>query len=187
MVLIAGLCLGVLWMGYALGKRGGLEQGQAWELKSLAEENAHLRIFNAREVRRLKLRKGYKIEAPLDCLALAHHVEGVAPSVIAAVWKQESGPPDIETGVLGKSDFISKNFEMRYWPALEAARTLNHWAWAWFTTTAEGRLALARMLTYTAPHYVALGIKDHAAWVRNVLAYERQARETLGNPSKEGL
>lgn len=132
-------------------------------------ENQRLRLFNAREVRRFK-HPGANVD--WSAVSKAAHVLGTAPQVIAAVWVHENGPPDIETGVLGKTDYFAKHSPMDEWPALEAARTLNIYAWKWLTETPEGRVALKRVLKRAAKPYTGDTKADD--WARNVYALQAE-------------
>ncbi len=128
---------------------------------SLASENQRLRLFNAREVRRFK-----KPAAVPRYAEGAEHILGTPFKVTEAVWKAENGPPDIETGVLGKTDYFSKNSPMDDWPALETARTMNIYAWSWMMNTPEGKKAYKQVLKYAAKSYT--GNTSPETWEKNV-------------------
>ena len=148
--------------------------GMKWtETKSLEAENVRLRLFNAREVRRYSHPQGKVNER---AVALATHLQGIPSSVVGAVYMTENGPPDIETGVLGKTEAIAKHFPFDTWPALEAGRTLNHYAWSWLLNTPEGRVALSKVLAYTAKPYTNESAKDQKQWVKSMLYYEKQIK-----------
>lgn len=138
-------------------------QGAEYEIiRDLAAENQRLRLFNAREVRRYQ-----KPAAVPRGTQNAEQILGTPAKLIAAVWRQENGPPDIETGVLGKTAYFSKNSPIEDWPALETARTLNIYAWDWMQNTPEGRKAMEKVIRYAAKSYTGNVMPD--AWHKNVL------------------
>lgn len=143
-------------------------------VETLAAENENLRMFNSRRQRRL-------IKPPAtprdQSIAKAEHIFGTPYPVIKAVWRQENGPPDIETGSIGKTDYIAMTFPVSDWAAAECARTLNRMAWEWFLTTPEGRDALGHMLLKSAGPYTAMDKERQKDWARNVKGFilEEQA------------
>lgn len=152
-----------VWAFFALG-----------EADALRDENERLRLFNARRERRLH--KPMAIPR-WDSINKASHVLGTDPFIIASVWRQENGPPDIETGSIGKTDFFAQNLPMYDWPAFEAGRTLNRLAWEWLTQTPEGRAALKPMLVYASKPYTALGVGSQKTWAKNVLSFQAKYRK----------
>lgn len=148
--------------------------GDMATVEQLSAENANLRMFNARRQRRLVKPPATPRE---QSIAMAEHIFGTPYPVIAAIWRQENGPPDIETGSIGKTDYIALTFPVRDWAAAECARTMNRMAWEWFLTTADGREALGKMLTKSAGPYTALDMKAQKDWAKNVKAFilEEQA------------
>lgn len=134
--------------------------------EALSAENERLRLFHAREVRR---QKKPPAEPRWAAIAKASHITGADADVIAAIWRHENGPPDIETGVLGRTDYFAKNFPIAEWPALETGRTINVWAWRWFTETPEGKAALKKMLVYASAPYTAK--TNEKEWAKNVYAF----------------
>lgn len=146
-------------------------------IETLSAENERLRLFNAREVRRYK-NPGAKVR--WKAVDKATHIVGTPGSLVGAVWMQENGPPDIETGVLGKTDEFSRNHPIEDWPALETARTLNVWAWDWLLNTHEGRKALKPLLAHVAKPYTAMDEKEQRVWVARVMKFQTEF-------SKEGL
>jgi hypothetical protein len=135
------------------------------QVEKLSAENERLRIFNARRQRRL-------VKPPatprLESIEKASHILGTPPQVIEAVWMQENGPPDIETGSIGKTDYFAENFPMADWAALEAARTMNRMAFEWFLKTPEGKRAYPKFLTYASAPYTALGPQEQKNWAKYV-------------------
>lgn len=147
------------------------------KLEEVSGENERLRLFNARQKRRLDMplyMSDKKFAEPdKEAVAIASHILGCPESVIAAVWKQENGPPDIETGSLGKTDFFVKNFPLKDWPALEAGRTMNLWCWDWFLTTDGGRQAMKVMLAHIAKPYTGLDLKEQKDWAKRVAVFQK--------------
>lgn len=136
----------------------------------LAAENERLRLFHAREVRRFK-----RPDAVPRGTENAQHILGTPANLIAGVWRQENGPPDIETGVLGRTDYFAKNSPISDWAALETARTLNIYAWKWLQTP-EGKPALKHILAFASGPYIDKGkLGDKAAkdWARNVYDFSQ--------------
>lgn len=137
-------------------------------IETLSAENQNLRLFNARRQRRL-------IKPPAtprdQSISKMEHIFGTPAPVVRGVWRQENGPPDIETGSIGKTDFIAVSFPVQDWAAAECARTLNRMAWEWFLTTPEGKEALGHMLLKASAPYTALGAKEQKDWARNVKAF----------------
>lgn len=170
----AGNALGVFVIGVLVGVWVLREptDNMGRRLAEQSAENERLRLFNAREVRRYKHPNAI-VDA--EACAVASHILGTPPSVIAAIWEQENGPPDIETGVLGKTDHFSKHFPIKQWPALEAARTMNIYVYRWLLETKEGNIAWKKILKRTAVPYT----KDTKAeeWSSNVYLLERRARQ----------
>lgn len=147
----------------------------AWQLvekvENLSSENQRLRLFNAREVRRYKR----PVAVPRGC-ENAQHILGTPAEIIAGVFRQENGPPDIETGVLGKTAYFSRNSPIEDWAALETGRTLNIYAWKWMTTTPEGKKALKHVLEYASGPYIdkeKMGEKEAKTWAKNVLEFSK--------------
>jgi len=140
----------------------------AEKVSALSAENERLRLFNARRERRI-------IKPPASprdqSIGKASHILGTPAEVIRAIWQQENGPPDIETGSIGKTDHFAKHFEMDDWAALEAARTINRLSFNWFLHTPEGRIAYKRMLNYAAPTYAAMGPAQNAQWAKSVYGF----------------
>jgi hypothetical protein len=168
-IIVIGFCL-----AYAKAQSNPYQK-----IEQLSAENERLRLFNAREVRRYKR----PLASPrMDSIAKAEHILGVSGKAVEGVWKAENGPPDIETGVLGKTDYFSKNFPMTDWPALETGRTMNIYAWKWFTTTPEGKQALKQMLKYTAEPYTAMGKGSQQIWVKVV--YSTAIEQDNGRKAK---
>ena len=151
-----------VWAFYAMGEADGLR-----------EENERLRLFNARRERRIH-KPGPTIN--WDSCNRAAFTLGADPYVIAAIWRQESGPPDIETGSLGKTELFAKHLPMKDWPAFEAGRTINRLTWEWFQKTPEGKEALKRMLKYSGVIYTALGESKGHEWGRNVYTFQEKFR-----------
>lgn len=147
------------------------------ELGRLQAENQQLRLFNAREVRRQK-RPLAKVR--WEAVEGAEHLMGVPGSLVAAVWQHENGPPDIETGVLGKTDAISRHLPVKDWPAYETARTLNVWAWEWLLTTPEGKQALKPMMQYVGRPYTAMGEAEGKRWAARVLKFQADIAKERG-------
>lgn len=141
----------------------------------MAAENERLRLFNAREVRRYK-----RPDAVVNyqACAEARHLLGTPPSLIAAIYRQENGPPDIETGVLGKTDWVAANYPIEDWAALETARTMNIYAWSWLTKTDEGRVALKKILKHASKSYTGDTLPE--AWVKNVYGFQKEEAQKLG-------
>ena len=134
-------------------------------VEALSTENQNLRTFNARRDRRLNRPPA---SPRWESIEQASHILGTAPSVIAGVWYAENGPPDIETGSLGKTDaFVG--YPIQDWAALEAGRTMNRLSWEWFTQTPEGRRALPFMLKSAAGPYTAMGEYSQRQWVQRIL------------------
>ena len=98
----------------------GLSWSMVERVERLGSENQRLRLFNAREVRRYKR----PVAVPRGC-ENAQHILGTPAEIIGGVFRQENGPPDIETGVLGKTAYFSRNSPIEDWAALETERTLN--------------------------------------------------------------
>lgn len=144
------------------------------ELIKLAAENERLRLFNAREVRRYK-KPAAKVN--YSACADARHIMGTPASVIAAVTRQENGPPDIETGVLGKTDWIAKNYPIQSWASMETGRTLNIYAWDWLLHTEEGRLAFKKILKRASKSYTGDTLPE--AWARNVATFQQEEAAKL--------
>lgn len=136
------------------------------KVEALSAENQRLRLFNAREVRRFK-----RPDAVPRGTIEAQHVLGTPAVVIAAVWRQENGPPDVETGVLGKTDWISKNFPVDQWAALETGRTMNIYAWRWMMETEEGHKAYKKILKFAAKPYTGNTLPD--VWAKNVYEFSQ--------------
>jgi hypothetical protein len=144
---------------------------QVKRVEALSSENQRLRLFNAREVRRYKR----PVAVPRGC-ENAQHILGTPANIIGGVFRQENGPPDIETGVLGKTAYFSKNSPIEDWAALETARTLNIYAWKWMTTTPEGKRALKHVLEYASGPYIdkaKMGEKEAKTWAKNVLEFSQ--------------
>jgi hypothetical protein len=161
---LLGFSVGVfIWAFCALGQADGLR-----------EENERLRLFNARRERRIH--KPPPVINWESCTK-AGFTLGADPYVIAAIWRQENGPPDIETGSLGKTDFFAKNLPVKDWPAFEAGRTINRMAWEWFAKTPEGKEALKRMLKYSGEEYAALVVARGKVWGKNVYTYQEKFRK----------
>ncbi len=137
-------------------------------------EIGRLRIFNARRDKRLHRPPASPRLMSADKAA---HILGTPAPVVLGVWFAENGPPDIETGSIGKTDWIALGFPMEDWAALEAARSMNRFCWQWFQT-ADGKRALPLMLKYAAGPYTALGEEDQRQWVKTV------SREILKEPTK---
>lgn len=135
------------------------------EVSKLSAENERLRLFNARRERRLIKPPATPREASIS---QASHILGTPPQVIRAIWQQENGPPDIESGSIGKTDHFAKYFPMQDWAALEAARTINRLSFIWFTTTPEGKQAYRKMLNFAAPTYAAVSPWENARWAKSV-------------------
>lgn len=134
-------------------------------VETVSAENERLRMFNARRDRRLNRPPA---SPRMDSIAQAHHVLGTAESIVAGVWYSENGPPDIETGSLGKTDaFVG--YPIEDWAALEAGRTMNRLAWEWLTRTPEGRRALPYLLKHAAGPYTAMGEFSQKQWVARIL------------------
>lgn len=149
-------------------------RGDLARIEALAAENQNLRLFNARRQRRLVKPPA----TPRDLsIAKMEHIFGTPYPVIRAVWRQENGPPDIETGSIGKTDYVALNFPVQDWAAAEAARTLNRMAWEWFLTTPEGKEALGHMLLKTAGPYTALGKQEQKDWAKNVKHYALEGQK----------
>lgn len=141
------------------------------KVENLSSENQRLRLFNAREVRRYKR----PVAVPRGC-ENAQHILGTPAEIIAGVFRQENGPPDIETGVLGKTAYFSRNSPIEDWAALETGRTLNIYAWKWMTTTPEGKKALKHVLEYASGPYIdkeKMGEKEAKTWAKNVLEFSK--------------
>lgn len=169
--LLALLVIGGASFGLGIGMGGN---AASQRVETLAAENQQLRLFNARETRRYR-HPDAKVR--WEAVSKASHVFGTPPQIIGAVWMQENGPPDVETGVLGKTDFIAKNFPVSDWPALETARTLNYWTWKWLTETEEGKQALKKALLYTSKPYTNTNPEENKVWTKNVLIYEARIRK----------
>lgn len=125
--------------------------------------------FNARRERRLRLEKdevGPKIN--LDAVALAFHLEGTSPDVIAALLHCEDGPMNVESGSIDKTDVFAKDIQIDRRSAVEGARTLNRMAWDWLTKTPEGQKVLPSLLTYCSTPYTSLGSLEQRDWARNM-------------------
>jgi hypothetical protein len=148
---------------------GSLVKDMQENLTELSAENERLRLFNAREVRRYK-----KPAAAPRSVYTAEHVFGTPAQVIAAIWKQENGPPDLETGVLGKTAFISQNAPIEDWASMEAARTMNVYAWGWMMNTKEGQHAYKQVLKYMAKKYTGDTLPD--VWAKNVYQFTQEAK-----------
>lgn len=143
-------------------------------VERLAAENERLRLFNAREVRRFKRPDAV---VNYDACAEARHIMGTPASLIAAVYRQENGPPDIETGVLGKTDWIAKHYPIEDWAALETARSLNIYAWSYLTKTEEGRHTLKKILKYASKSYTGDTLPE--AWTKNVYRFQQEEAKKL--------
>ncbi len=142
--------------------------------EQLSAENERLRLFDARRQRRLVKPPA----TPRDLsIAKAEHIFGTPYAVIRAVWRQENGPPDIETGSIGKTDYIAQTFPIQEWAAMECSRTLNRMAWEWFLNTPEGREALGRMLFKSAGPYTALSLQAQKDWAHNVKGFILEERD----------
>lgn len=147
---------------------------QSEKISKLSAENERLRLFNAREVRRYK-KPSAKVN--YEACAEARHVMGAPASVIAAVTRQENGPPDIETGVLGKTDWIAKNYPIQYWASMETGRMLNIYAWEWLLKTDEGRIAFKKILKRASKSYTGNTLPD--AWAKNVAKFQMEEAAKL--------
>jgi len=147
---------------------------QGKQVAELAGENERLRLFNAREVRRYKRPNANPRQ---DALNNASHILGTPAKVIEAVWRQENGPPDIETGVLGKTAYFSKNSPVTDWAALETARTLNIYTWKWLTKTPEGKKALIHVLKFASGPYIdeaKMGKAQAKVWADTVYKFSQE-------------
>ena len=167
--IISGILIS-LFIGFSIGL--GVDSNRSSkERETLTAENERLRLFNAREVRRMS-HPPPKVNK--QAVELATHLQGIPSSVVAALYYAENGPPDIETGILGKTELIAKNYPLEYWPALEAGRTLNHYAWSWFLNTPEGKQNLQKMLFYAGKPYTAGNPKNVTTWANTIIAREKE-------------
>lgn len=138
-------------------------------LTSLSAENERLRLFNAREVRRYK-----KPQAQPRSHYTAEHILGTPANVIAAVWRQENGPPDVETGVLGKTAYFARNSPIEDWASMETARTMNIYAWDWMMKTKEGRHAFKQVCKHASVPYTGNTLPD--VWAKNIYQFTIEAK-----------
>ena len=141
------------------------------KIAKLAAENQRLRAFRAREARRYD-----KPEATVnkEAVAQAGHILGTPPSVLAAIWTYENGPPDIETGVLGRTDYFAKHLPLDYWPAFEAGRTINIYVYKYLQSP-EGDKAWKEILNRAAKSYT--GNTRPKTWADGVYRIEKNLRD----------
>lgn len=144
---------------------------QACRLEELASENERLRLFNAREARRYQ-KPGANVN--YSACAEARHLLGTPPHLVAAVFRQENGPPDIETGVLGKTDWVSKHYPVKDWAALETGRTLNIYAWDYIMHHPD---VLKKVLKHASKPYTGNTLPE--AWVKNIMTFQAEEAKKM--------
>jgi hypothetical protein len=142
----------------------------AAKIADQAAEIQRLRTFRAREARRYE-HPSAKVNK--EAVAQAGHLLGTPPHVIAAIWTYENGPPDIETGVLGRTDYFAKHLPMDYWPAFEAGRTINIYTWKYLQSP-EGDKAWRAILERAAKAYT--GNTRPKTWADSVYKIEKELR-----------
>lgn len=160
--LVTAMCFVVFMTAFTVSRM------QSAEVVKLAEENQRLRLFNSRQIRRYK-----KPDATVNqkACAEAEHIEGVPGVLVGAVWRQENGPPDIETGVLGKTDWVVKNYPLEYWPAIETARTLNIYVWSYM---ARHPKVMQDFIKQMSKPYT--GNTKPEAWAKNVFKFYQESK-----------
>ena len=115
----------------------------------------------------------------MEAVATASHIEGLPPSLVAALLYTENGPEDLETGSIDKTDYFAKDFPIEKWSALDGARTLNRMAWEWFFTTDDGRDAARSFFLYAAKPYTNLSLPEQRDWAYRIQRSEKKFRKDI--------
>jgi len=93
----------------------------------------------------------------------------VPQEVVLAIWGFEKGPPGYEFGHRGRTPLFAKHLPPNQYQYVEAARSMNQFAWEWFNNTVEGQAALPKMIKFCGMRYGGPSDAERVLWGKNVL------------------